>query len=118
MQVVPHLSRIGKCLRLLSSDKDHEVIAAARALARVLADTGADFHHLAHIIEQHFQIPEESAPPRLEPWQRQAQWLLDHGELWGSREKSFLENLARSPTPPTRGQRQWMDDIRARRCAA
>jgi hypothetical protein len=39
--------RLGKLVKLLASDKDGEVIAAARAIARTLNNAGADFHELA-----------------------------------------------------------------------
>jgi hypothetical protein len=48
----PVRSKLAKCLRLLSSDRDGEVIAAARALVGVLRSAGADVHDLAEQIEQ------------------------------------------------------------------
>jgi len=39
--------RLEKLLKLLTSDKDGEVIAAARAIKRTLDGTGADIHELA-----------------------------------------------------------------------
>jgi hypothetical protein len=45
------MSRIGKLVRLLASDKPFEVVAAARALQRVLESKGLDFHDLAKAIE-------------------------------------------------------------------
>jgi hypothetical protein len=108
---ISQLSRISKLIRLLSSDKDHEALGAARALVRI-----CDIHAVADCIEKHFQIPEES--PRLRPWQRQAQWLLDFGQLWGSRERSFLTNILRQSYPPNAKQERWMRDIFNRRCAA
>jgi hypothetical protein len=48
----PVRSRLAKFLRLLSSDRDGEVLAAARALVGVLRSAGADVHALAEQIEQ------------------------------------------------------------------
>jgi hypothetical protein len=42
---------IAKLLRLLASDKPGEVIAAVRALQRVLKSAGLDLHDLANAIE-------------------------------------------------------------------
>jgi hypothetical protein len=47
----PIVERLVKYIRLLASDKDGEVIAAARALERALKGIGADFHDLADRIE-------------------------------------------------------------------
>jgi hypothetical protein len=43
--------RIAMVIRLLASDKDGEIIAAAHALKRTLASAGTDFNGLAHGIE-------------------------------------------------------------------
>jgi hypothetical protein len=48
----PVRTRLAKFLRLLSSDQDGKVIAAARALVGVLRSAGADIHALAEQIEQ------------------------------------------------------------------
>jgi hypothetical protein len=45
-------ARLGNFIRLLSSDRDGEVVAAARALIRTLHGAGADIHALAKRIEQ------------------------------------------------------------------
>jgi hypothetical protein len=42
--------RLGKFLRLLSSDKDGEVVAAVRAIIRTLHGAGMDMHGLADAI--------------------------------------------------------------------
>jgi hypothetical protein len=44
--------RLGNFIRLLSSDRDGEVVAAARALIRTLQSAGADIHVLAERIAQ------------------------------------------------------------------
>jgi hypothetical protein len=43
---------IARLIRLLGSDQDHETLGAARALKRVLASSGADFHTIASTIER------------------------------------------------------------------
>ena len=43
--------KLGRYVRLLSSDQDGEVVAAAHAIVRVLKTAGADIHTLAKHIE-------------------------------------------------------------------
>jgi hypothetical protein len=43
--------KLEKLVRLLSSDKDHEVLAAARAIMHTLSNTGSDIHELAERIK-------------------------------------------------------------------
>jgi hypothetical protein len=51
--ISPALSaRLGKYIRLLSSDRDGEVVAAVRALLRTLRAAGTDIHVLADSIGQ------------------------------------------------------------------
>jgi hypothetical protein len=45
--LAPVADRLGKLLRLLSSDRDGEVIGAARAIVRTLGSAGLDVHALA-----------------------------------------------------------------------
>src|SRR5262249_60090825 len=42
---------ISKCLRLLASDNDGEIIASVHALRRVLTSAKLDLHDLANVIE-------------------------------------------------------------------
>jgi hypothetical protein len=43
--------RLADCIRLLSSDKDGDIIAAAHGLRRMLESAGTDIHGLANAIE-------------------------------------------------------------------
>jgi hypothetical protein len=108
--------RIGKLIRLLASDKDGEAMGAVRALDRVLTGFGG-FHHLADLIDL---IEAPPAPePIKHPWQILAAELLKHpGVLLGSRDHSFLRNMARARTAPTPAQQKWLGDIEARLSAA
>jgi hypothetical protein len=49
--LTPIAGKLGCLVRLLSSDRDGEVIAAARAIARMLKAHGADIHVLADRVE-------------------------------------------------------------------
>jgi hypothetical protein len=44
-------NKLGKLLKMLSSPRDGEVIAAARAILRTLEGAGADIHELARRVE-------------------------------------------------------------------
>jgi hypothetical protein len=50
--LAPIADKLKRCIRLLSSDSDGEVIAAARALNRTLKSVKLDFHTLADNIGQ------------------------------------------------------------------
>src|SRR5262245_45244359 len=53
--------KLGRFIRLLGSDQDGEVVAAARALVRTLSSAGADLHALADHVEKtnDTKIPQE-----------------------------------------------------------
>src|SRR5262249_46049224 len=44
--LAPIADKIGKLIRLLASDRDREVLGAARAIVRTLANPGLDLHTL------------------------------------------------------------------------
>src|SRR5258708_34056675 len=50
--LAPIADRLGKLIRMLSSDRDGEVIAATHALRRTLHSAGADIHARAAMIER------------------------------------------------------------------
>jgi hypothetical protein len=49
--IAPVAGDLAKCIRLLASDKDGDVVAAWRGLIRKLKSIGADIHDLAACIE-------------------------------------------------------------------
>jgi hypothetical protein len=49
--LAPIANRLATLIRLLSSDKDGEVLAAARAMVRTLKAKGVDIHALAECVE-------------------------------------------------------------------
>jgi hypothetical protein len=49
--LTPIAGRLAKLLRMLSSNKEGEVFAAAQALCRTLQSAGTDIHALAAIVE-------------------------------------------------------------------
>src|SRR5262245_7504832 len=52
-------SRVGDLIRLLSSDKDGEIVATVYALRRMLKSNGVDVHALAEHIESASGLTEE-----------------------------------------------------------
>jgi hypothetical protein len=50
--LAPVAGKLASFIRLLASDKDGEVVAAARAMFRTLQGIGADFHCLAERVER------------------------------------------------------------------
>lgn len=48
--LAPVADKLGKFIRLLKSNRDGEVVAAARAIVRTLEGAGADIHDLAESI--------------------------------------------------------------------
>src|SRR5262249_44173863 len=49
--LTPIAGKLAKLLRMLSSNREQEVLAAAQALCRTLQSAGADIHALAAIVE-------------------------------------------------------------------
>jgi hypothetical protein len=50
--LTPIAAKLAACIRMLSSDKDGDVVNAARGLVRMLKGAGADVHVLAERIEK------------------------------------------------------------------
>ena len=69
---MPVARRISQLLRLITSDKPGEVVAAASALVRTLSKAGLDVHTLAETVETHLRIPTAAAPqqPAAMPYRR------------------------------------------------
>jgi hypothetical protein len=99
--------RVGQLIRLLGSDQDGEVVAAARALGRTLKSAGADFHTLAATIE--------CAPPTItflrEPWRALARRILDSGARLSAKEKVFVNDMSTWPGELSERQEAWLRAI-------
>src|SRR5262245_27714361 len=116
--LAPIAPTLGKLVRLLSSDQDHEVLGAARAIQRVLASAGADFHALAGLIEvtAHNRTygHQDTAPGQ--DWRVRAmvRFCADHPELLSPKEYNFITTLARRRGKPSERQLEWLCAIYAR----
>ena len=51
-ELAPIAGKLASLVRMLSSDRDGEIVAAARALVRMLMGAGSDIHALADQIEK------------------------------------------------------------------
>jgi hypothetical protein len=99
--------RIGQLIKLLASDHDGEVVAAARALGRTLESVGEDFHSLAAAIER-------PAPATTRPegdHRSMARWLLNSGARLNPREFSFLTGMSTRFGSLSERQSSWLQAI-------
>jgi hypothetical protein len=125
--------KIKKMVRLLSSDRDAEVVAAARAILRTLEADGSDIHELAEAIgsgklsEQDMQqiydaaysdgkrAAENNRPAEFHsvspPWHDMAVDCRDNdnGRL-SEREREFVTDMVRWTVyrEPTEKQQKWL----------
>jgi hypothetical protein len=103
--------RIGQLVRLLASDRDGEVVAAARALARTLKSVGADFHTLADLVERPSlgalelpaPRPESAGPADAAAWLRRYHW-----SRLNEKEQGFILQMMRWRGAPTERQSAWL----------
>lgn len=110
---LPDGTRLGALIRLLGSDQDGEVLAAARALARVLEATGSDLHALADAVERLAIAPATSTPSG--DWQYVAGRVLAvAGDELSQRERSFLRQMRFWHGAPSGKQLTWLWDIAKR----
>jgi hypothetical protein len=103
--------RLGKLIRLLSSDRPGEMVAAAGAITRALQAAGSDIHALADIVERASLVPQQtpSTPDDDErPWREIRRWCADHGESLSEREREFIDSLAYWRGQPTPKQMNWL----------
>jgi hypothetical protein len=132
--------RIKKLVRMLSSEREGEVVAAAHALVRTLRANGSDIHTLADSIgsgklseadmqrlygagyDDGKRAAERQQPARFysvdEPtWHEIAVECAEHRRLRGDREQEFVADMVRRTVHggiPTEKQAKWLRDIYAR----
>ena len=108
-------NKLAKLVRLLSSDKDGEVLAAASAIKRTLAAEGSDIHALADTLCR----PEPQHRPRYEDdndWHRISCECQVHSERFSPREQDFVADMVRWSAfrAPTEKQQAWLLSIHGR----
>ena len=138
--LAPIADKLGKFIRLLSSDRDGEVIAAAHAMRRVLQGAGLDVHALADQVEkppgnfneaearklydagyeQGFQAATTAhrhggfrdIRSPLPSWHETACWC-QHSERLRPREREFVDQMIAQTLwrEPTERQGRWLKSI-------
>lgn len=98
-------TKLGQLVRLLSSDKDGEVVGAARAIGRTLRAVGRDFHDLAALIEN---PTGEARQPPPKPWAAMAAFCAASPHRLNEREANFVFNMSRLTREPTQAQQEWL----------
>jgi hypothetical protein len=106
-EIVPRLKSL---LLLLSSDRDGDVVAAARAVGRTLKSAGGDWHDLTDLLTA------ASAPRHDDKndWRAMREFCALHGDLLTLREWDFVNSLQRWRGTITAKQRNWLEAIYAR----
>jgi hypothetical protein len=133
----PVVSKLASFIRFLSSDKEGEVIAAARAIVRTLRGANLDIHALAERVggfseadmkklydagyEQGYHAAASSnerdgfhdIDGSLLSWHRTARWCQQHNEHLRSKERAFVDQMAAQTVwrEPSEKQRKWLKSI-------
>jgi hypothetical protein len=121
--LAPIAGKLARCIRMLSSDKDGDVISAARGIMRTLRGAGADIHTLADRLEKpnggaltdaemkklydagfaagaratenKFHGDDDFRDANVTPtWHDMATWCQRHSARLGSREREFIDQMA------------------------
>jgi hypothetical protein len=109
--------RLGQLIRLLGSDRDGEVVAAARALKRTLATAGQDFHDLAVGIERLAAGAQTARREVAVDWRAIAQWLVEHRARLTPKEQIFVRDMTNWGAEPTERQFAWLLALFERICS-
>jgi predicted nuclease of predicted toxin-antitoxin system len=101
MTALTHVApTVAKLVRLLGSDQDHETLAAARALKRVLNSVELDFHDLANVVEfaaRHETLRLETTTNNPHRASAQAQMIKscrEYSSLLTNKERTFICSMA------------------------
>jgi hypothetical protein len=110
---------LAKLIRMLSSDRDGEVVASVRAMRRVLEGAGLSLHDLADAIELPGQISQHN-DNAADDWRVMAKACAQCPHLLSDRERSFVTTMTRWRAKPSRKQAEWLEAIydRIREAAA
>jgi hypothetical protein len=108
--------RLKKLLLMLSSDREGEVVNAARLIGSTLQGAGHDWHDLAGALTDSTIPPRaRAASPGCDPdavdWHEQQVFCLEHRRLLRGRELEFITDLAHWRSPLTEKQAGWLSAI-------
>lgn len=122
--LAPIADKLGKLLRLLSSDRDGEVVAAARGIERTLKNAGLDIHALAAAVEgdgaRRDAGHSSGSGDRLSWHAIACECAAKPNRLRDQKERDFVADMVRWTVrggEPTEKQAKWLRSIyvRARR---
>jgi hypothetical protein len=112
--LAPIADRLGKLVRVLTSDHDGEVVAA-RSINRALKSAGLDIHLLVAVIEHGGM---NNAKPDRPIWHSVACECAAHPErLRSEKERAFIANMViwtKLGGDPTERQAKWLRSIYVR----
>ena len=115
--LAPITGKLCKMIRMLASDCDGDVIAAARAIKRTLRSEGLDIHALAEGIEEpnggaltEAEIRKLDGTPS---WHEIALWCQQRNERLREKEREFVSDMASRTVwrDPTEKQGKWLKSI-------
>jgi hypothetical protein len=109
---------LAKLIRMLSSDRDGEVVASVHAMRRLLASVGLSLHDLADAIELPARASQHDDDA--DDWRVMAKACAQCLHLLSEREISFVRTMPRWRGKPSRKQAEWLEAIydRIREAAA
>jgi hypothetical protein len=101
--------RLRKLLLMLSSDRDGEVVAAARSIGRALRGNGSDWHDLASrlLVPVKVQARRDARHDRGN-WHEMRDYCIKHDVLLRSREHEFITSLGEWRGDLTEKQYDWL----------
>ncbi len=102
--------RLRKLLLMLSSDRDGEVVAAARSIGRALRANGSDWHELAGrlLVPVKAQARRDDARQDRGNWQEMREFCLKHDHQLRQRELEFVNSLGTWHGDLTEKQYDWL----------
>lgn len=118
----PARKRLALLIPMLGSDKDGEVVASVRQIAKALAADGKDFHDLVKVVSGEptviyktaFRAPPE--PPKSD-WVEMADFCARFERSLSEREAEFVRDMTvklRRYGEPTPKQAGWLEGIHER----
>jgi hypothetical protein len=99
----------GNSFAFFGSDKDGEVLAAARALGRTLETVGQDFHALADIVERSVErSPAVHHHHECDDHRATARWILNSGARLSPKEFAFVADMGNRFRSLSERQEAWL----------
>jgi len=109
--------KLRKLLLMLSSERDGEVVNAARLIGRTLRGAGADWHDLVTGLLAPGRTAAQAARDKDDrdlDWHVKREFLLQHLHLLRPREHEFIDSLGDWRGQLTEKQSGWLSAIHAR----